>query len=431
MRQRVLLPSLLALMLAGCGGGSLLDFGSDKNAVLSGTREPVLPESDAETLVKPSGAPSIPAPVAIGNWSQPGGNPSHVLGHLAFTGAPKKIFAVSVGEGSDSDGRLTAPPIVVNGVIYTIDSLAEASAFDAASGKRLWSVSLVPEKQDPEGGYGGGLASDGARLYAVTAFGEAIALNPADGKQIWRQKLDAPVRTAPTVADSKLVFTSVTNDIYALNTADGSVLWRTPGSGEQASAISSASPAITGGIVVAPTTSGDLTAVSVADGMQLWSESLTALDTSTGLANLNDIAARPVMDGANVYALSHTGRFAAFKAKSGEKLWERELSGTETPWLAGDALFVISSNNTLHAVSAKTGGDWWTVKLPPGNWAGPVLAGGKLWAVSSTGQAAGFDPLTGAASGALDIGGKFFIAPVIANGTAYILSDDADLIAFR
>ena len=69
--------------------------------------------------------------------------------------------------------------------------------------------------------------------------------------------------------------------------------------------------------------------------------------------------------------------------------------------------------------------------MPEGTWAGPVLAGNKLIAVSNTGLLASFSPQTGELLGTQKLGGKFYIAPVVANGTVYLLSDSADLIALR
>jgi outer membrane protein assembly factor BamB len=430
--RRIAFAGLMALTLAGCGttASNLLDFGASKDKPLSGTRETVLPEGNAGEAATPAEPIAIPAAMANAGWPQSGGNASHNLQHLQLGGELNKLFAADAGAGSNKDGRLTAPPIVDNGRIYVMDTQATVTGFDAA-GKRLWRTSTVPKGEDGDGAYGGGIASDGQRIYAATAFGEIVALNAGDGKEVWRKKVDVPVRTAPTVENGRIYFVTVTNDVYAMNAADGTELWRYQGTGEAASALSSTSPAVAGDLIVAPTTSGDLIGISASSGLPLWVETLTALDTSTGLANLNDISARPVIDGSTAYALSHTGRFAAFDGKTGQRIWERSIAGTETPWAAGSALYVISRDSKLQAISAKTGGSWWIKSMPEGTWAGPVLAGNRLIAVSNTGLLASFSPQTGELLGTQKLGGKFYIAPVVANGTVYLLSDSADLIALR
>ena len=54
-----------------------------------------------------------------------------------------------------------------------------------------------------------------------------------------------------------------------------------------------------------------------------------------------------------------------------------------------------------------------------------------LRAVSSDGQLASISAQTGEILNTTKISDAFYIAPVIANGTVYLLSDDAELIALR
>ncbi len=122
----------------------------------------------------------------------------------------------------------------------------------------------MPDGKDGKGAFGGGLASDGQRLYATTAFGEALALDIATGSILWRKQIGSPIRSAPTVADGKMVFVSVANQVYCLSTADGTELWASQGVGESASVMTSTSAAIEGGIVVVPQTSGDVTTFRLA-----------------------------------------------------------------------------------------------------------------------------------------------------------------------
>ena len=91
----------------------------------------------------------------------------------------KKVFAVSAGAGSSGRDRLLSGPIVVGGRIYVLDSEANVRAFNAANGARIWGRPLAPKGKDPEGAFGGGLASDGNNIYAATAFGEVVALGVA------------------------------------------------------------------------------------------------------------------------------------------------------------------------------------------------------------------------------------------------------------
>ncbi len=436
MRRHLAKPALIALslLLAGCSSASKLlePITGEPDVVLPGAREAVLQPSTLETNQATSNEPVvIPAAVNNASWAQPGGVASNALHNLALGPQLSRVFSVSAGDGSDGDGRLTASPIVVGGRVYVLDTHAQVKALSADNGATLWSKSLIPEGGDGDGAFGGGLASDGSRIFAATAFGEVFALDPSTGSEVWRKKLDAPVRAAPTVSDGRVFVVTISNEVQALSTSDGSQVWRYLGTGERASTIANSSPAVANGYVVVPYTSGEVSAFRVSDGGVVWSESLSSSDLTSSLANLNDVAGRPVISDGQVYAISHAGRMSAFLLSNGEQAWSQDISGTQTPWVAGGYVFVITGRSTIAAVSRSSGAVRWSQGLPGGVWSGPVLGGGRLIAVSSNGTLASVSPQNGQVLGTIEVGGAFYIPPVIANGTIYLLSDDGDLIAMR
>jgi outer membrane protein assembly factor BamB len=138
---------------------------------------------------------------------------------------------------------------------------------------------------------------------------------------------------------------------------------------------------------VVPHTTGELIAFRTDDGVPVWIETLTSLRPGSSLANINDIAGRPVIADGQVYAIAHSGRLGAFRLETGEPVWAQEISGTQMPWVAGDYAFVLNGTATLAAVERRSGAVRWTASLPGGGvWSGPVLGGGRLIAVSSKGS---------------------------------------------
>jgi outer membrane protein assembly factor BamB len=143
-------------------------------------------------------------------------------------------------------------------------------------------------------------------------------------------------------------------------------------------------------------------------------------------------AARPAIDGDTVFAVGHGGRMVATQAKTGERLWSLNVPGTQTPWVAGDAVFVVDTSGQLMAITRRDGKVQWTAKLPDAaTWSGPTLAGGALWLASSKGQLIGVDATTGRAGTPMDLGSAVYIAPVVAQGKMFVLTDTAKLIALN
>ncbi len=62
---------------------------------------------------------------------------------------------------------------------------------------------------------------------------------------------------------------------------------------------------------------------------------------------------------------------------------------------------------------------------------GPVLANGRLVVVSDMGKVLSLDPKTGALQTTLNAGASAMIPPIAMNGTLYLVTDKATLVAIR
>jgi outer membrane protein assembly factor BamB len=102
------------------------------------------------------------------------------------------------------------------------------------------------------------------------------------------------------------------------------------------------------------------------------------------------------------------------------------------PWIAGDTVYVVDLAGRLIALGREDGKVRWVAELPnSGRWNGPVLAGGKLWLVSTQGLLVGVEAATGQPTSQVDLGTEVFVTPVVAGGRMYILADNAQLIALN
>jgi outer membrane protein assembly factor BamB len=383
---------------------------------------------DAEQSKKP-----VVLPQARRNtdWDQPGGVASNAPGHLEFGGGLGAVWRADIGEGSSDDGRLTASPIVYQGKIYTLDTEGVVSAFSTSSGSRIWRVSLAPEKEKGNEGFGGGIAANSGRLFVTTGFGVVVALNAGNGAVEWTRKIGVPLRSSPTAIDGKLFFVSAESKLYCLSTVDGVELWTFRGLPETATLLSNVSPAVSGDIVVVPYPSGEVIAYNISAGRPAWVETLSRTRGGSSLAGLSD-PARPAIDRGVVFAVGHSGRMFATAQKTGERLWTKRIQGTQMPWPAGDLVFVVDINGVLMALTRKEGKVRWLTELPQAKrWSGPVLAGGRLWLASADGIMISVDAKTGNIVSKRDLDQPIYIAPIVAAGRMFVLTDKARLLALN
>jgi outer membrane protein assembly factor BamB len=439
-RAAFLLAMVSACALAGCAENgpelpklSELNPFKEKQTPLPGRRI-ALTQGDpkvAGELADGSVPIVLPAPHSNESWSQPGGDPNNAPGHLVLAGSVKQVWSADAGTGSSNKGRVTATPIVGDGRVYTLDADGQVSAFSLSGGSAIWRTVLAPDTGTKGTGYGGGVALDGGRLYAANGYGIIAAMDPATGKKLWEKNIGSPIRSSPTAAGDRLFVVSSQGRFFCLNGADGAELWAVRGLQQTASLVNNASPAVDGDTVVVPYSSGDLVALRVKDGTSVWTENLTRTRSFSQMDSLTD-AARPAIDSGVVYAVGHAGRMVATQIKSGERLWSLNMAGTQTPWVVGETVFVVTTGGQLNALSRRDGKVQWTTQLPDAKvWSGPTLAGGALWLVSNKGLMVSVDAITGKLGGKLDIGDPVYIAPVVAQGKMFVLTDKAKLVALN
>jgi outer membrane protein assembly factor BamB len=231
------------------------------------------------------------------------------------------------------------------------------------------------------------------------------------------------------------------NQLFALAQDDGRQLWDYTGIAQDAGLLGSSTPAVAGGVVVAAFSSGELVAFGVDGGRTLWSDSLAGVARGDAVATLADIRGLPVIDRGRVIAVSNSGTLTAINLERGGRLWNASIGSSQTPWVAGDFIYILSNNDEVVCLTRDEGRVRWIQSLPqfqnekdredPIAWAGPVLMGDRLVVTSSAGDAISLSPYTGEALGRIQLPSSAHLPPIVANNTMYLLSDNGELTAFR
>ncbi len=426
------------LLLGGCDTW----FGAVEKPPLPGKRISVM--AHERTLAPDGQAVSetvvLPPPRLNAEWPQPGGYANHAMHHLEVAEDIERVWSADIGSGiSSSEPRLPSP-VVGDGRVYTMDTEHEVTAFDMENGKKLWRAELADDEEDDDE-IVGGIAYEQGRVFAATGFAKVIALDAGTGEELWRQKLGLPMHSAPTVRGGRVFVITVDNTVHALSSFDGSALWTFSAITEAASLLGDASPAVDAGVVIAPFSSGELAALKAENGRVLWTESLASNRRTDELATISQIRALPVIDRGRVFAISYGGIAAAVDVRTGRRNWDIEVGGLQTPWVAGRYIFLVTDEAELVCLSWGNGGVIWVTGLgayedaedlaTPILWTGPVLVGDRLIVAGSNGEALAVSPYDGRILGKLEMPDAVTVPPIVANGTLYILSNDAELVAFR
>jgi len=444
-KVRNLIAIAALVVLAGCesltGPGGI--FGEDLAPPLEGERISIL-------LNQRSLSPSpeladthilLPAPTPNTSWPQAGGYANHAMHHITVSDNLNILWQADAGAGATDEVRLVGSPVVSGGRVFAMDSASAVAAFDAKTGKQLWRAALTPKEEEGDDHIGGGLAYENGVVYATTGFAQVIAINAANGDIVWRKQVVGPMRAAPTVRSGRVFAITVDSRLYALDAKDGSEIWSYSGISEISSLLGGASPAVDAGVVVAPFSSGELIALKAENGRILWSDSLSTARRTDVVSTMAHIRGRPIIDRGRVFAVSHGGLMVSIDLRSGRRIWQKEIGGLASPWVAGDYIFMLTNDSEIAAISREDGRVFWVhglaqfddpkTKDRPIVWSGPLLASDRLIVAGSNGEVQAISPYNGKYLGKIVVPSGVSVPPVIADQTVFFLSDNASLIAYR
>ncbi len=397
----------------------------------------------------------LPDAKPVTGWELPGGSAEQAMENVQAGGNLAVAWKRSFGRKSGSDSHVTAPPVAANGKIYVMDGQATVSAHDASSGAEIWKVDLRPKSKRDKDAFGGGLAFADGKLIVSSGYRFVAGLDAANGAVIWRTATEQPVHSAPTVAAGRIFVVAIDNTLLTFDLATGADGWTYQALSEPARILAASSPAISGDTVVASFGSGELVALRTANGNDLWNEALSRASRTNALSEIRDIPGRPVVYQGDVFAVSHSGIFAATDLRTGQARWTLPITGITSPWPAGDVVYLVDKLGKAYCISRESGQIYWVRDLGEGRiktgradfitklgrgskknrpkpiWSSPILASGKLITASDTGELVAINAKTGVVEKTIQLGQAVLIGPIAMNGTIFIATDDAQLIALR
>jgi FOG: WD40-like repeat len=159
--------------------------------------------------------------------------------------------------------QVVGSPVVVDDTVYIGSLTNYLYAIDATTGEKRWSQKLFGELLNPA------TIVDGTIFVGTADYqyedSEFVAF-PADGGDIqWRFQPEAPIDTAPTVADGTVYFASDDTRVYALDTNTGEVEWTFETGGKVRS-----SPTVVEDTVIVGSNDESLYALDAATGAEQW-----------------------------------------------------------------------------------------------------------------------------------------------------------------
>ncbi len=438
-RFSALLISLL--LLSSCSDGTWwgatkkIDAKGERLKVIHNSSEAVVDDSIKNTIFR------IPAPVRNSGWYKSSGITSSMVNNLELKMPLEKTNLFSVTGGKDF--VIGGTPIIAENKLFAIGADGIITAYEIQTKQVLWQNEFFPTATKKgffslfSGVFlnGGLLYSDGI-IYATAGLAEIIAIDATEGRLLWSAKLSSPSRSTPLKTNNNILFVQTAdNKTFALEAMTGKILWNHIGIGEEISSLRTSAPIASDDTVIIQYTSGELYALSVSTGEELWTENLASpIDAIVTDSHLHTVITSPTIDGNTVMAYGHDGVMGVFDIKTGKPFWKKQLGIDKQFWVAGELVYAVTIDSDLIAIHKKDGKVKWSVDLselsPEGiktSWSSPIVGDSKVIILNSQGSMFFFDMNTGANLETIAIEQDTYLAPIIANGELFTISNSGTI----
>ena len=258
------------------------------------------------------------------------------------------VWSTSVGS---SEG-FNFHPVVAGDAVYVASHRGNLVKIDLASGNKLWEAS-VPERLSI------GPGSDGRTTVAVSTRGNVYAYDDT-GKQIWKVSVNSEVLSEPIVAGGVVIVRALDNRFIGLDAQTGARKWTYQ---RQQSALSLrvgyGMLAIGNEVIVTGFAGGRFGMIAIANGGLVWETPVSFPKGFSEIERLNDVTAKPSMEGEIVCAVSYQGRIGCGQARTGNLLWFKDYSSYTGTAQSAELVFSANEKSYVTAFATKDGAQVW------------------------------------------------------------------------
>jgi outer membrane protein assembly factor BamB len=270
-----------------------------------------------------------------------------------------------------------ATPLYHQGKLFTLGVSGIVSAFDAASGKRLWQT--PPPAEPPFFNAASSPLGEGDLVIVHPGnYGPLTAFDVNTGEVKWTAGSGGFFASAiaATLAGTRQIVTATQDSVIGVS-VDGRVLWQYPWEGGGGST----TPVLDGDTVIVSALDKGTTALKPTPHADKWS-----VETVWKTTEVSMYVSNPVLVADTLFGLSHKarGQFFALDAKSGAVLWlgqPREAENTAVV-KAGGLLFLLNDDAELIVARASRSGFEPIVRYTVADsatWAQPTISGNRIF----------------------------------------------------
>jgi len=336
------------------------------------------------------------------------------------------LWSHKMGDKGAAVLRLGQAISIADNRVFAVSHKGEVVALDLTNGRVIWHAKTKAPLS-------GGTASSAALVVAGASDGQLFAFDSATGHSRWNVRLNGEVLAPAAISERLVAVRTVDGKLHALSPEDGHELWTTEQQVPRLSLRGTASPVISGDLVLCGFDNGKVVAVSAADGSVQWEATVTPPHGRTELERLDDIDSPVRVAGRDVYAVGFQGKVAMLAIDTGQVWWSHDDSSYRGLTLDEDTLYLADSDGVVTALKARTGAEVWQQKTLLHRGLSPIAV---MDDTVVTGDFQGYLHWLDKASGALAArvstgGGRVSTQPLVVGDMVVVVNDYGQINAYR
>ena len=268
-------------------------------------------------------------------------------------------------------------PAIAGDGAYTASHSGDVTKIDLATGKKIWEAS-VPERLAI------GPGSDGRITAVVGIKGNVYAFDDT-GKQLWTANIPSEVLSEPVVAGGIVIVRALDNRFVGLDAQTGTRKWsyQRPQSALSLRVGYGMLP-INNEVVVTGFSGGRFGMIAIANGGLIWETPISFPKGFSEIERLNDVTAKPSIEGDLLCAVSYQGRIGCAQVRTGNLLWFKDFSSYTGTAQSTDMVFSANEKSYITAFASKDGTQVWENTKLTFRDVGEPLAVGKVLLMGDT-----------------------------------------------
>ena len=368
-------------------------------------------------------------------WKMSGLNLQNFVGNIYLSGIDNNFLKKKIGKNKFSISQVMASPLVFNDNIIFADDTGTIFSINQR-GKINWKKNIykkIYKKIYKHLSFS--IYKD--KIYIADNIGFIYVISSESGKLIWLKNYEIPIKSNIKIFDNKIFVINQDNRLLCLDIEKGSKIWDVRSISSFIKSQNFLALAISKeGDLITLNSSGDLLKVKANNGQVYWS-----LNTTSPTAALDNVffKSSEIVISDNDIIFSASSLIFSVNLSDGYLNWQMDIGSKNTPIIDGNNIFLISDNGYYVNLDRNSGKIIWSTNIlkilkkrkQKTQITGFIMGSGKIYATTLNGYLIICSAVLGNIEYFKKIGDSVIAAPIINDGSLYILTRNSRILGFN